>query len=144
MKKTTLAISTFMIGILSVSAFVYTPNGEASGNYLDISKYLEPHDGSEYGSNIEDYSEFAYAYMELASDYADEACKESDAAEDARDDGDYEAFQEHLEASEKATAYSQFAADASTAYAEALREIVDAAAEGKTSTSSGVSIEYSN
>lgn len=128
MNKSIFALLLFLLGMVSITTLVHTPSSEAEEL------------GASYGEDLQDYAEFAYAYMEMASDYADDACEEAELAEAARNNGDYESFQEHLEAAQEASANAQVAADQAAAYAEMARDIANASSSGASTTPDGIEI----
>lgn len=153
MKKNIFAIATFLIGVTSVALLSAPHVGNAISlpyTELSISDYLisSTNDGAtadelgaEYGQNLQGYAQLAQSYAEMASDYADQACDEADAAEEARQNGDYEAFEEHMENSQSAAEAAQAAANQSAEYANAARDIADSASNGDSTSNGGLELD---
>jgi len=121
-----------------------TRSGEFSSDYaFDISDYLDANvDTNDYGQEIQEYVELAEAYKEMAQDYSDVACDEAEAALAARDEGDYEAFEEHMENSDAAAQAAQDAADEAQYYANTVQDLADTAADGGDTTDGGLGIDF--
>lgn len=149
MNKRHFTFSTFILGLLCMSTVLAMPSTQASVTTYDIQDFLgNVSAGSSYGNDIQDYVELSSGYMQMAELYKDEACDEADAAEAARQAGDYEAFEEHMENAQEAAELAQEAATQAQAYADVVRELAEAAVtgstdSGSTTTPGGLDIEWS-
>lgn len=147
MKDKLFALSTFGLGLISLTALSVIPSSEAATSIdYEILEYISSGAsagelGPTLGGDLQDYATITNIYMSLAESYAEDACDEAEAAEAARQAGDYESFEEHLAASQEAAANATYSAEKAQEFADAARAIADAAAAGSASTSSGLQIE---